>query len=174
MNDMKKDRLKFRTIGAYMLVVYVLIGFLTVAAIFCAWMIGFDSLLILLFAVLYLIAILMGIVFYLLPENKTVIVTSDGISVYCRKHPDVHIAWNPDIYVGAHLFKENASPMLDSDSYEVVISNVHWMASAELSKRQSYPYVTFDPNGQWVISCGRCSKKKSELLAKQINQLRNC
>ena len=87
---------------------------------------------------------------------------------------DVHIAWNPDIYVGAHLFKENASPMLDSDGYEVVISNVHWMASAELSKRQSYPYVAFDPNGQWVISCGRCSKKKSELLAKQINQLRNC
>lgn len=158
MNDMKKDRLKFRTIGAYMSVVYVLIGLLTVAAIFCAWMIGFDSLLILLFAVLYL----------------TVIVTSDGISVYCRKHPDVHIAWNPDIYVGAHLFKENASPMLDSDGYEVVISNVHWMASAELSKRQSYPYVAFDPNGQWVISCGRCSKKKSELLAKQINQLRNC
>ena len=77
MNDMKKDRLKFRTIGAYMSVVYVLIGLLTVAAIFCAWMIGFDSLLILLFAVLYLIAILMGIVFYLLPENKTVIVTSD-------------------------------------------------------------------------------------------------
>ena len=65
----------------------------------------------------------MGIVFYLLPENKTVIVTSDGISVYCRKHPDVHIAWNPDIYVGAHLFKENASPMLDSDGYEVEISN---------------------------------------------------
>lgn len=58
MNDMKKDRLKFRTIGAYMSVVYVLIGLLTVAAIFCAWMIGFDSLLILLFAVLYLIAIL--------------------------------------------------------------------------------------------------------------------
>lgn len=57
MNDMKKDRLKFRTIGAYMSVVYVLIGLLTVAAIFCAWMIGFDSLLILLFAVLYLIAI---------------------------------------------------------------------------------------------------------------------
>ena len=47
MNDMKKDRLKFRTIGAYMSVVYVLIGLLTVAAIFCAWMIGFDSLLIL-------------------------------------------------------------------------------------------------------------------------------
>lgn len=34
MNDMKKDRLKFRTIGAYMSVVYVLIGLLTVAAIF--------------------------------------------------------------------------------------------------------------------------------------------
>ena len=32
MNDMKKDRLKFRTIGAYMSVVYVLIGLLTVAA----------------------------------------------------------------------------------------------------------------------------------------------
>ena len=55
MNDMKKDRLKFRTIGAYMSVVYVLIGLLTVAAIFCAWMIGFDSLLILLFAVLSII-----------------------------------------------------------------------------------------------------------------------
>ena len=105
MNDMKKDRLKFRTIGAYMSVVYVLIGLLTVAAIFCAWMIGFDSLLILLFAVLYLIAILMGIVFYLLPENKTVIVTSDGISVYCRKHPDVHIAWNPDIYIFARAYQ---------------------------------------------------------------------
>ena len=63
MNDMKKDRLKFRTIGAYMSVVYVLIGLLTVAAIFCAWMIGFDSLLILLFAVLYLIAILMRYVY---------------------------------------------------------------------------------------------------------------
>lgn len=78
MNDMKKDRLKFRTIGAYMSVVYVLIGLLTVAAIFCAWMIGFDSLLILLFAVLYLIAILMGIVFYLLPETTLIISKKPG------------------------------------------------------------------------------------------------
>lgn len=70
MNDMKKDRLKFRTIGAYMSVVYVLIGLLTVAAFFCAWMIGFDSLLILLFAVLYLIAILMGIVFIFYQKTK--------------------------------------------------------------------------------------------------------
>ena len=70
MNDMKKDRLKFRTIGAYMSVVYVLIGLLTVAAIFCAWMIGFDSLLILLFAVLYLIVILMGFLSFTRKQNS--------------------------------------------------------------------------------------------------------
>ena len=84
MNDMKKDRLKFRTIGAYMSVVYVLIGLLTVAAIFCAWMIGFDSLLILLFAVLYLIAILMGIVFYLLPENFRLSLKAPEIRAFRR------------------------------------------------------------------------------------------
>ena len=169
---MKESRLVFRPIRAYMSSVYLLLAILTAAAIWCACKVGLDTLLIVLFALLYLIAVLLGVVFALLPENKTIVITPQEIIVRCRKHPEVCIIWTPDIYVGVHLFQENVSPMLHADSYEVVISNVHWAPSAELTKRQSYPYIPFDPNGPWVISCGRCSQKTCAQQVRQIHQLR--